>query len=196
MSSHENRPTLTEQGSGEPIKATPEYTPDESQKLPEPENVVDKALIKGYQAAEEAAEHSPVVHGFDAAVTAIQDAVDHIPAAPETRAEAYAPHHSDTTIILGRAITVPGGIYTVVFGALGVATLIEILLAELPRGFLTIPLMISLAAVKAILVVMYYMHLKSDSRIFTLVLLLPVAVAIIATLFLLAVPVTGYGTGY
>jgi cytochrome c oxidase subunit 4 len=100
--------------------------------------------------------------------------------------------HSDTTVILGREITVPGGIYTVVFIALGVATLVEILLAELPRGFLTIPLMLSLAFVKAVLVVMYYMHLRTDSRIFTIVLLLPVMVTLLATLYLIAVPVTGY----
>lgn len=100
--------------------------------------------------------------------------------------------HSDTTIIMGREITVPGGIYTVVFGVLAVATLIEIILAEFPRGFLTIPLMLSLALVKAILVVMYYMHLKSDSRVFTIVLLLPVVVTLLATLYLIAVPVTGY----
>ena len=68
----------------------------------------------------------------------------------------------------------------------------DIILSELPRGFLTIPIMISLALVKSVLVVAYYMHLREDSRIFTLVLLLPAFVALIATLFLLAVPVTGY----
>ena len=103
-----------------------------------------------------------------------------------------ADHHSDTVHIMGRSITVPGGIYTVVFGALGIATVLEVLLAGLPRGFLTIPVMLSFALVKAILVVMYYMHLRSDSRIFTAVLLLPVVVALASMLFLLAVPMTGY----
>jgi cytochrome c oxidase subunit 4 len=192
MNSHDNRPTLHEQGTDEPVKATPEYTPGESEKLPEPENPVDQALISGFKASEEAAAQSPIVQGFDSAVTALQEAVDTIPGPPETRAEASAEHHSDTTVIMGREITVPGGIYTVVFGALGVATLVEVLLAELPRGFLTIPIMISLALVKAVLVVMYYMHLRSDSRIFTAVLLLPVLVALASMLFLLTVPVTGY----
>jgi cytochrome c oxidase subunit IV len=192
MNSHDNRPTLHEEGTGEPVKATPEYTPGESEKLPEPENAVDQALISGYKAAEEAAETSPVVQGFDAAVTALQDAVDKVPGAPETRTEAYAEHHSDTVDIMGRKITVPGGIYTVVFGALGVATIVEVLLAGLPRGFLTIPVMLSLAIVKAVLVVMYYMHLRTDSRIFTAVLLLPILVALASMLFLLAVPMTGY----
>ncbi len=188
----EDRPTLHEQGTGEPIKATPEYTPDESEKLPEAENVVDQALISGFKASEKAAEESPVVKGFDAAVTSLQEAVDQVPGAPTTRIEAEAIHHSDTVDIMGRKITVPGGIYTVVFGALGVATIVEVLLSELPRGFLTIPVMLSLALVKAILVVMYYMHLRSDSRIFTAVLLLPVLVALASMLFLFAVPMTGY----
>jgi caa(3)-type oxidase subunit IV len=52
--------------------------------------------------------------------------------------------------------------------------------------------MLSLAFVKAVLVVMYYMHLRTDSRIFTIVLLLPVMVTLLATLYLIAVPVTGY----
>lgn len=113
--------------------------------------------------------------------------------ADENKTHDHEPHvHSDTTIILGRAITVPGGIYTVVFGALAVATLIEIILAEMPRGVLTIPLMISLALVKAILVVMYYMHLKEDSRIFTWTLVLPLVITMLALLYLLAVPITGY----
>lgn len=110
----------------------------------------------------------------------------------ESSTAASGHEHSDTTIIMGREITVPGGIYTVVFIALGVVTLVEILLSQLPRGFFTIPIMLSLAIVKAILVVMYYMHLKSDSRIFTVVLLLPVVVTLLATLYLIAVPVTGY----
>jgi cytochrome c oxidase subunit 4 len=188
----ENKPPLTDEETGEPIKQTPEYTPGESEKLPDPENAVDAVLISGYKASDEAAQESPVVKGFDAAVTALQEAVDKIPGAPDTVTEASAEHHSDTVDIMGRKITVPGGIYTVVFGALGVATIVEVLLAGLPRGFLTIPVMLSLAIVKAVLVVMYYMHLRSDSRIFTAVLLLPIVVALASMLFLFAVPMTGY----
>lgn len=192
MSDQDQEPTLHEQGTNEPIKATPEYTPNESEKLPEPENIVDQALISGFKASEKAAEESPVVQGFDAAVSAVQDAVDQIPGPPATRIEAEAEHFSDTVHIMGRTITVPGGIYTVVFGALGVATVVEVILSAFPRGFLTIPIMLSLALVKGVLVVMYYMHLRSDSRIFTAVLLLPLVVALASMLFLFAVPMTGY----
>lgn len=105
-------------------------------------------------------------------------------------------HHkeylSDQVELLGRRFSVPGGIYTVVFGALAVATLLEVIIFELPRGFLTIPLMLALALMKAVLVVLFYMHLRTDSRIFALTLLIPVGVALAATLYLLAVPPTGY----
>lgn len=100
--------------------------------------------------------------------------------------------HSDTVVLLGREITVPGGIYTVVFFALALATILEVIIFELPRGGLTIPLMLAFGFIKAVLVVMYYMHLRTDSRLFTFVLVIPVGVALVATLFLMAVPVTGY----
>ncbi|MBZ0292012.1 MAG: cytochrome C oxidase subunit IV family protein [Anaerolineae bacterium] len=180
---------LTDDETGEPIKATPEYTEGEAERLPEPETGIEAAVAEAVEDSEKAAKESPVVQGFDEAVTSIQegfDALDH------DESEVHPEDFSNTTVIMGRSITVPGGIYTVVFGALGVATLIEILLAELPRGFFTIPLMVGLALAKAILVVMYYMHLKEDSRIFTYTLLLPLGLALIAGLFLLAVPITGY----
>jgi cytochrome c oxidase subunit 4 len=187
----EQKSPLTDQKTGEPVSPTPSYPPGEAERMPEPENPLEEAVVEAVDASE-AAVSSPVVQAFDNAVSAVQEAVDQIPGPPTTKVDASAEHHSDTTIIMGREITVPGGIYTVVFIALGVATLIEILLAEFPRGFFTIPLMLSLALVKAVLVVMYYMHLKSDSRIFTAVLLLPVIVTLMATLYLIAVPITGY----
>ncbi len=106
--------------------------------------------------------------------------------------EAHREYLSDEVTLLGWRFSVPGGIYTVVFGALAVATLIEVIIFELPRGFLTIPLMLSLALMKAVLVVLYYMHLRTDSRIFALALLIPLGVALVATLYLLAAPPTGY----
>jgi cytochrome c oxidase subunit 4 len=106
--------------------------------------------------------------------------------------DAHKEYLSDEVTLLGRHFSVPGGIYTVVFGALAVATLIEVIIFELPRGFLTIPLMVSLAVMKALLVVLYYMHLRTDSRIFALALLIPLGVALAATFYLLAVPPTGY----
>lgn len=38
----------------------------------------------------------------------------------------------------------------------------------------------------------FYMHLKDDNRIFAFAIALPIMVALVATLFLAAVPPTGY----
>jgi len=102
-----------------------------------------------------------------------------------------AGHHydEDKTVIMGREIPLP--IYTVVYAALGILTLIEVTLSQLPRGFLTIPIMLTIAFLKAGLVVWFYMHLNTDSRIFAITLIIPVIMVIIATLFLMMVP-TGY----
>lgn len=97
-----------------------------------------------------------------------------------------------TTTIAGR--TFPYPIYTVIFGILGVITIVEILIAELlPREFFLTPiLLIGLSIVKAVLVVQHYMHLKEDSKVFAIALLLPVFISLISVMFLLAVPTTGY----
>jgi len=96
----------------------------------------------------------------------------------------------DTTTVLGRQVNLP--VYTVVFIALGILTVLEVALAELvPRGGLTIPLMLIISLGKAALVVWFYMHLNSDSRLFAITLLVPVVMVTLATLFLMIVPV-GY----
>ncbi len=182
--------TFTDQDTGEDVAVTPEYEEGEADLLPEAETVVDEVVEDILEASEEATD-TALVQGFDTAVSAVQDAVDALDN-DQSKTAHLDPHLSDTVVIMGRSITVPGGIYTVVFGALAVATVIEIALAELPRGFFTIPIMVSLALVKAVLVVAYYMHLREDSRIFTLTLLIPLLIALTATLFLLAVPVNGY----
>jgi caa(3)-type oxidase subunit IV len=131
----------------------------------------------------------------------MQQAAHTAHAAPSAHAHAHEAGHaddlhaamlSDTTTILGRTITVPGGIYTVVFIFLAIATVVEIIVGSLPLGFLLIPLLLAIAVIKAGLVVAYYMHLRTDARIFTYILLLPLGVALLAALYLLAVPPTGY----
>ncbi len=101
----------------------------------------------------------------------------------------HAHHDDDKTIVMGRELPFP--IYTVVYGALALLTVIEVLLSQVPHGFLTIPLLLLIAVFKAGLVVWFYMHLKTDSRIFALTLAVPVILVVIATLFLMVVP-TGY----
>jgi caa(3)-type oxidase subunit IV len=100
-------------------------------------------------------------------------------------------HLEDTTELFGR--TLPYPIYTVVFFALGVSTLLEVLIAEIIQvQWLKIPLLLAIALFKAALVVMFYMHLRDDSRIFAVTLILPLVVAMVSMLYLLGVPSRGY----
>jgi len=106
--------------------------------------------------------------------------------AHDAHAETLAP----TTKILG--ITLPMPLYTTVFMILGVLTIIEVLLAEAIDSDIKIPLLLGIAVAKGTLVVMFYMHLKTDSRAFALAFLIPLGLAILSTLFLIAVPTGGY----
>ena len=98
-------------------------------------------------------------------------------------------YDTDTTVILGRELPFP--VYTVVYGVLAILTLIEVGISQLPHGSLMIPVLLGIAFVKAGLVVWFYMHLNTDSRVFALTLIAPLIMVIIATLFLMIVP-TGY----
>jgi caa(3)-type oxidase subunit IV len=98
-------------------------------------------------------------------------------------------YDADTTVVFGRELPFP--VYTVVYGGLALLTLIEVGISQLPHGFLTIPVLLGIAFFKAGLVVWFYMHLNTDSRIFAITLIIPLIMVIIATLFLMIVP-TGY----
>ncbi len=67
-------------------------------------------------------------------------------------------------------------VYAVVFVALAVITAVEIFLSlpttNIARQILT-PLFIVLSLGKATLVAAFYMHLRSDSRLYTIVFILP-----------------------
>jgi len=113
--------------------------------------------------------------------------------------------HSDTVVVLGREITVNGGIYTVVFGALGILTILEVLFAEVlnsmiagapDAGFLAAIksfVLLGLAIVKSSLVIWFYMHLKDDNKILAVVFILPLLIAALSVMFVLSIPPTGYG---
>lgn len=114
-------------------------------------------------------------------------------------------HHSNTVTLLGRDITVEGGIYTVVFGGLAILTVIEVVCAEFLKGAIhDVPsaaatltaikaiLLLAIAIVKSTLVIWFYMHLKDEKRILAVVLLLPLLIAALSVMFVLAVPPTGY----
>jgi caa(3)-type oxidase subunit IV len=111
--------------------------------------------------------------------------------------------HSDTVRVpfIGE-ITVVGGIYTVIFGVLGILTLIEVIVAELLKEFHDGPVYIvrtiilfTISLIKAGLVVWFYMHLKQDNPIFRLILIVPAIIVTISIIYLLGVPL-GAGGGY
>lgn len=115
-------------------------------------------------------------------------------------------HHSNTVRLLGREITVEGGIYTVVFGSLAVLTVIEVLSAELLKSAIhDIPdaaaalqaikaiLLLGIAIIKSSLVIWFYMHLRSEKPLIAAVILLPLLIAGLSIMYLLAIPPSGYG---
>lgn len=114
-------------------------------------------------------------------------------------------HHSNTVSLLGREITVEGGVYTVVFVGLAILTVIEVLSAEYLKGAIhDIPsaaatlqaikavLLLGIAIIKAGLVIWFYMHLRDEKPLLAVVLLLPLLIATLSIMYLLAIPPIGY----
>lgn len=116
--------------------------------------------------------------------------------AEETRITEHASGHdelhSDETVLFGR--TFPFPIYTLVFFGLAILTITEVIMAELLGGIepVKVVVLLGIAIAKALLVVIYYMHLNTDSRIFAISLAVPVGIALLSTLFLVAIPSGGY----
>ncbi len=115
-------------------------------------------------------------------------------------------HHSNTVRLLGREITVQGGIYTVVFGGLAILTVIEVMSAEFLKGVIhdapdaaaTLQaikaiLLLGIAIIKSSLVIWFYMHLRDEKPLLAVVLLLPLLIAALSIMYLLAIPPIGYG---
>ncbi len=114
-------------------------------------------------------------------------------------------HHSNTVHLLRREITVEGGIYTVVFAALAVLTVIEVLSAEFLKGAIhDIPsaaatlqaikaiILLGIAIIKSSLVIWFYMHLREEKPLIAIVILLPLLIATQSIMYLLAIPPLGY----
>lgn len=57
--------------------------------------------------------------------------------------------------------------YLFIFIALAVFTLIETLVSYIQQAAIKVPTLIVLSVVKALLVLLYFMHLKFDSKIFS-----------------------------
>lgn len=177
----------------EAVPAPDEYPEGQAEELQErieeegEPTVFEEAVVEAMEVTEEAAD-SPVVEAFDAGVSAIQSGIEAAEGAPEHDAHAHS--HGDTTVIFGKEYPIP--LYTSVFIALGVLTVLEVTIAELFPAAIRIPLLLGIGIAKSLLVVIFYMHLNTDSRIFALTLAVPLGVAIISLLFLMAVPPTGY----
>ena len=116
-----------------------------------------------------------------------------------------ADHHSNTVSLLGREITVEGGVYTVVFVGLAILTVIEVLSAEGLKGMIhdmpdaaaslqaiKAALLLFIAIVKSTLVIWFYMHLRDEKPLLAIVLLLPLLIAGLSIMYLLAIPPGGY----
>ena len=81
--------------------------------------------------------------------------------------------------------------YLAIAGILAVITVVEVGVFYVPglKGFLA-PMLLSLSAVKFVLVVMFFMHLKSDHKLFTVIFSIPLMIALavgVALLFLFGV---------
>ncbi len=115
---------------------------------------------------------------------------EHTPQSSVTTSDQAAHSANDTTVFMGRTFNVP--LYTFIFGILAAVTLTEVIISQLPHGFLSTIILIILSLSKAGLVVWFYMHLRSDSRVYMVVLLIPFFIALVALLFLVTVPMTSY----
>ena len=86
--------------------------------------------------------------------------------------------------------------YLVVAAVLTVITALEVAIFYIPAlAGVIVPLLLTLSAGKFILVVMFYMHLKMDSRIFTGVFLAPMLLAmfLVVALIILFNVLPSYG---
>jgi len=76
--------------------------------------------------------------------------------------------------------------YLIVFAWLAVMTVIEVLVAAMPLPeIVTIIVLVTLAVIKAALVVLYYMHLRYDSGYYWIILLVPVFFVLLLARYLL-----------
>jgi caa(3)-type oxidase subunit IV len=81
--------------------------------------------------------------------------------------------------------------YLAIFGWLTLFTIIEIMLSFIPGSLMPdavrIGALIGIAVIKATLVVLYYMHLRYDSKWYALILIVGIAFAMLAGRLLFAI---------
>jgi len=77
--------------------------------------------------------------------------------------------------------------YLIIFLILGVVTAIEVFIPQILDEPTRLPALVFLMTLKVVLVAMYYMHLRSDSRWYTALFLSPIPfVALIVTALLVS----------
>jgi cytochrome c oxidase subunit IV len=105
--------------------------------------------------------------------------------------------HNDEVVLpfLNRRFTIYGGVYTFIFGVLAVLTLIEAALTFLPENVFIVVVLVLLSLTKAYLVVMFYMHLNTDNKLFRWTLIFPLIIVILSVAYLIFIPRLG-GLGY
>ena len=164
-------------------------TDNEAEKLPEPLTPLEEGVADAIRASE-ALQATPPVQAWDTGVRGVMESMEAVADAP-TEPETH--HYGDTVVLpTGQTITVHGGIYTVVFGALAALTVFEVAIAEIfGGGFLKTAALVVLSLGKAVLVVTFYMHLNRDSRLYWVALGLPLLIVLLSVLFLLAAPPDG-----
>ncbi len=162
-------------------RAAPDTLPKEGQEL----------LTSESAQATEAREATEDV--LNKPIEAVEDTINAIDAmATPFTIEDVTPHPiGDTTTVFGHVL--PFNLYDVVFVSLAVLTLIEVITGTLlPHIWLTIVVLVAIAIVKAFHVVWFYMHLSMDNRIFWITLLLPLFIAVMGLIYLIAVPPVAY----
>jgi len=202
MADEQKNPTppptpFNEENAPEPIKEMESETVRETRDVPVeavPTEKLDEvaAAIKEDEPADLREARRATEETLNKPIEGIEDTVNAADIADHSLTAAEELPHiiPDTTVLMGYTIPLP--IYTVVYVVLAAITVTELIISSLPRGILGTAILLALSISKAVLVVLFYMHLKEDSRIFAFALLLPIFIALVSSLFLLTVPIKGY----
>jgi cytochrome c oxidase subunit 4 len=108
---------------------------------------------------------------------------EHVPANAPTAAHAAAHGHAAT-----EHAHPTGKTYLIVFAILTVITIIEVwayYIPGLPQSRIFVPALLIMSAAKFAIVVMFYMHLKYDHKLFRALFTGPLAIAVVTILALL-----------
>lgn len=191
----ENPTPIDPQNPPEPIREMQAKTIREIRAETEPTSRQPEGAreLKADESPEARAAREAFESTLDKGIEGIEDAVNQFDRAttPRTPADALAHAVPNTTNFFGIA-TIPLPIYDVVFFSLAAFTVLEVLLGGLQMSGVLILVLLSLSFVKAFHVVYFYMHLKSDDRIFWLTLMIPLILGLLGIIFLLAVSPTSY----